>query len=229
MQTIDIRNKDLLEVLNDWLWMYDNRAEIAKHYRLDGSGFRTFEKQHYDYWTNAAYLKYIMDKGRDHDGYPESAQSFNLRPDQTVLREGGPGYWQEQVNKYNQLNIDMSSAFSVRFNALACMYPPGGWIAWHNNANATAYNLIFTWSEKGTGSFDYYDWKTNKVISLQDKPGWQCKYGYFGHYGEPQDKLVYHCAKTDCWRMTVSYIFKYGDDPESKAMRDLVLEEISTE
>ena len=44
------------------------------------------------------------------------------------------------------------------------MYPPGGYISWHNNANASAYNLVFTWSESGNGYFKYIDGETKKEI-----------------------------------------------------------------
>ena len=50
------------------------------------------------------------------------------------------------------------------------MYPPGGYISWHNNANASAYNLIFTWSETGDGYFKYIDGETKEEIVIKDKP-----------------------------------------------------------
>ena len=46
-----------------------------------------------------------------------------------------------------------------------------------------------------------------KLIVMKDRKGWNCKAGYFGSYNEHESKLVYHSAETDCWRMTVSYMF----------------------
>jgi hypothetical protein len=62
---------------------------------------------------------------------------------------------------------------------------------------------------------------------MQDVQGWQCKAGYFGSYDEPWDKRVYHCAKTNCWRITISYIFDRSD--MSMGMQDDVIEEIMSD
>ena len=104
------------------------------------------------------------------------------------------------------------------------MYPPKGFISWHNNANASAYNLIFTWSETGDGYFKYIDGYTGDEIVIPDKKGWQCKAGYFGAYNEEPEKLVYHTASTDCWRITVSYIF--NREEMSLGLQEDVIEEI---
>ena len=118
------------------------------------------------------------------------------------------------------------SWLGVKNNALTAWYPPGGFISWHNNANAAAYNLIFTWSETGEGQFEYVDPISKKVVVMQDKPGWQCKAAYFGHYGEPE-RLFYHAAKSDCWRCTVSFTF--DTSVLSAELREDLLEEISSD
>ena len=101
-----------------------------------------------------------------------------------------------------------------------------GFISWHNNANASAYNLIFTWSETGDGYFKYIDGYTGDEIVIPDKKGWQCKAGYFGAYNEEPEKLVYHTASTDCWRITVSYIF--NREEMSLGLQEDVIEEIKS-
>ena len=50
------------------------------------------------------------------------------------------------------------------------MYPSKD-ISWHNNANASAYNFIFTWSEHGDGYFDYVDTSTGEVVRIPDVKG----------------------------------------------------------
>ena len=69
----------------------------------------------------------------------------------------------------SDLNDKMMNFLSVKHNALAAVYPPGGFIAWHNNANAPAFNLIFSYSESGAGWFDYIHPETKEVIRCQDK------------------------------------------------------------
>ena len=106
------------------------------------------------------------------------------------------------------------------------IYPPGGFISWHNNANAAAFNLIFTWSEFGEGCFKYIHPETKEEVICEDEAGqWSCKAAYFGHYGEP-DKLLYHAADTDNWRTTVSYTF--NTEMASEEFREMVIADISS-
>ena len=39
---------------------------------------------------------------------------------------------------------------------------------------------------------------------MQDKVGWSCKAGYFG--AREENEHVYHCARTNCKRITLSYV-----------------------
>ena len=68
--------------------------------------------------------------------------------------------------------------------------------------------------------------ETKKEVVMQDVPGWQCKASYFGAYDEPAHKLVYHTASTDCWRITVSYIF--NREEMSLGLQEDVIEEIKS-
>ena len=104
------------------------------------------------------------------------------------------------------VRMSLSENFLFRQNALFTIYPPGGFISWHNNANASAFNLIFTWSETGEGDFTYLDRNRNKLVTIKDEPGWQAKGGFFASYRENPRHLVYHSAKTDCWRITIAFI-----------------------
>jgi hypothetical protein len=62
---------------------------------------------------------------------------------------------------------------------------------------------------------------------MQDKPGWQCKLGFFGSYEDPKNEMCYHSAYTDCWRMTISFIFDRSE--ESQFLQEMFLEEIQSE
>ena len=145
-----------------------------------------------------------MAKGRGHDGFPESMQVFHgTMPD-------GAGVMDQIMVPYRdkgeELNKKLMTELSARKNTLVTCYPPGGWISWHNNANASGYNVLFTWSETGDGWFDYWDLEKKERVRVPDVEGWQCKMGYFGSYDQPE-RVCWHAASTDCLRITCAYVF----------------------
>tara|TARA_B110000503_G_C7038284_1_gene367104 strand:+ start:348 stop:1025 length:678 start_codon:yes stop_codon:yes gene_type:complete len=180
-----------------------------------------------DHWTGEKHRKDVMEQGDQHRGFPEQIcsysfgfQNFKVQPGYDI---GKASYAAEKLKDVNELII---KNLCLRRNALFAVYPPGGFISWHNNANAPAYNLIFTWSEKGEGWFKYWDMEQQKIVVFEDKPGWQCKAGFFGPYAGDKNALCYHAAKTDCLRMTIAYTFNM--DEISIGIQDMVIEDIST-
>lgn len=99
-------------------------------------------------------------------------------------------------------------------NALAAVYPANGYMSWHTNADAPGYNVLMTWSETGKGFFRYQDPITKEIITMHDKPGWNCKVGYFGKHTET-DKLFWHCCGTEELRVTVAWVFPTLEAAES--------------
>jgi hypothetical protein len=96
-----------------------------------------------------------------------------------------------------------------RNNAVKMLYPKGGYMGWHTNANAPGYNIILSWSEKGTGFFRYQDPITKEFVDCMDTPGWTCKVGYFGRFSEPE-KIIWHCANAaQEERVTLGYIIPH--------------------
>ena len=69
---------------------------------------------------------------------------------------------------------------------------PGGYVGWHTNFDANAYQILFTWSD-GNGYFRYYDKEKDEIITLPDVKGWQCRHYYFGSDEEPEN-LCWHSA-----------------------------------
>ena len=179
--------------------------------------------KHRNHFVGDSHKNTIINMGRNHDGYPESGYYYNFKADS---HNRGKGLPKEIIQQYNIVNTELQEKLCTRRNALCVMYPPGGFIGWHNNANASAYNLIFTWSETGDGYFKYIDGETKEEIVIKDKPGWQCKASYFGAYIEPAYKLVYHTASTDCWRITVSYVF--NREEMSLGVQEDIIEEIKS-
>ena len=222
MVPVEIKNQDVLDALNECLWFFKNPKIIDNH-QLN------CEDQKIEDWCSEEYMNRIIAQGTKHDGYPERCKSYNLAPNRLRPRHGNPNNADilEGIDKFNECNEGLINTLMTRNNALFVMYPPDGFISWHNNQNAPGYNLIFTYSETGDGCFKYYDANTGKVVTIQDKPGqWTCKGGYFGAFHEPFERKVYHAAHTNSWRMTVSYIFTRGE--MGMNIHQEIIEEIST-
>jgi hypothetical protein len=227
MKNIPIKNKEILGALNNFLWYYENKDIVSKTLKLHG---RAEDREHY---VGDKYRDEIVEMDTRHDGFPVECHSYALKADRLhhlgiegneEIDDGTASSFIERYSKYNQ---QLAEILCVRNNAVTQMYPPDGYISWHNNANASAYNLIFSWSETGEGNFKYIDGHTGKMVTMQDQKGWQCKAGYFGAYGEPWYNRVYHAAETDCWRITVSYCFDRSD--MALGLQDEIIEEIMSD
>jgi hypothetical protein len=201
VRDVPINNPYVEEALNNFLWYYENKDLVMKTIKRIGN---TKSRKHF---TSKKYLDNLVFMGRDHNGYPEDMCAYELKADKLESNIKDNTHAAELIKRYSDYNTELCSILCTKNNALTTMYPPNGFIGWHNNANASAYNLIFSWSETGDGLFQYIDGETGETIVMKDKKGWQCKAGYFGSYEEHESKLVYHSAETDCWRMTISYMF----------------------
>jgi hypothetical protein len=219
MRKVDLKNKELLSILKEAEWFVENHDILEEHLHLNGSNVAP------DEWISEEYKRKVITEGRAHEGYPVTAKGYSLKPEQIKYKK----FNEEIATRYDDVNMQLMSFFGTRHNALFHVYPPGGFLAWHNNANASSYNLIFTFNKTGEGYFSYHDWNTNETVQMDDKPGWSCKYGFFGSYKDPREKLVYHTAYTDVWRMTVSYIYNAYDTEIGKEFQQQVIDEISIE
>lgn len=215
VRDVEINNKNVLKSLNEFKdFVLDKRSKGLLDKELDLNA-----KDHTrDRWLADDYMGRIMSRGRAHEGYPESMRSYH------GLMPNGNGVYKESYEDYRRasakLNNDLMTELSAQRNTLVTVYPPGGWISWHNNANAAGYNVIFSWSENGDGWFDYWDLDKKERVRVPDHPGWQCKMTYFGSYNEP-DKLCYHAASTDCLRISVAYVWG-----REEAMWEDIIEDI---
>jgi hypothetical protein len=169
------------------------------------------------------YMHKIIDEGRGHKGFPDKLQSYSdLMPD-NHLGDGSKEYMNTIINYRDQsqkLNNTLMAELSAKKNTLVSVYPPGGFISWHNNANAAGYNLILSWSENGDGWFDYWDADKKERVRIPDHAGWQAKMTYFGSYDEPDD-LCYHAASTDCLRISVAYVWGPHETVWQEVIEDL--------
>jgi len=219
MTPIEIKNQDILGILNKAEWFIDNHKLLEDHLHLNGSNVD------YTKWVSEEYKTKVIEEGQAHEGYPVTATGFSIKPEQIKYKK-----FNEEIPKmYDEINQELMVYFGARHNALFHVYPPNGFLSWHNNANASSYNLIFTYNPTGDGYFAYHDWETNRTKKMYDKVGWSCKYGYFGNYKDAREKLVYHCAQTNVWRMTISYIYNAYDTDIGKEFQQQVINEIMSE
>lgn len=224
MQKIELKNREVIEALNeykDFIWSKIETNQINEDLIFNCQDHTR------DRWIADDYRDRIIARHNKHDGFPESLRNYKFtQPD--VSSETSHGNLYKKAEPYRdaaiKLNTTLMTTLSTRRNSLCAVYPPGGWISWHNNANAYGYNILFTWSEKGDGCFKYWDMEKGKEVIIQDEPGWQCKMGYFGGYHEDRNKLCYHAAHNDDWRITVAYIFVEAEEFWKEVVEDIQTE-----
>jgi hypothetical protein len=181
-----------------------------------------------DYYTSREYLEDCLSRGRD--GLVGPPDRYFAQPISKMVREDKE-MWGGFMQK---VKYDFASHLGAHTSALLSYYPPGGFVGWHTNYDANAYQVLFTWSETGEGFFEYYDKKTDEIVKIQDVPGWQCRHYYFGA-GHEEDLHCWHAAYAGCQRITLAYKFVNNgsvDNPEdakAQQMRDMLIEEIENE
>lgn len=174
------------------------------------------------------YLDYMKtlwhQKGADHIttcGFPNK-EPFAARNAMLKI----PHVWNHpaivEMNKIShEISYNYLGGFSI---ALTAFYLPGGFIPWHNNANAPGYNFLLHYSQTGDGWF--YTEEDGKIVEYKDKAKqWVGRAGVFKQ-GRPFDEnrrsetyvmakdvddLSWHSAKTECNRFTLSTIINNRD------------------
>lgn len=195
-----IQNRRVLDILEDFRYTY------RELYRPEKTNTCLFPHMvgMADEYTGEDEMWRIIDMGEEHSGSAETSVCYPIKPDH--YKDTHPD---EYSKTWLRLNSSLTEELGVNHSALSTLYPPEGFIGWHNNANASAFNLIFTWSESGDGWVKYVDPKTQKVVTIPDDQGWNLKAGHFGAYGSGD--VVYHAARTNCYRMTLSYVLGHDE------------------
>jgi len=225
LKHVEVNNPELLEILNEYAKLHTMKGFEENCHLSSAQHIRQRP-----YFVGPVHMDEIVAQGQGHEGFPDELVGYNFKlsdkAHQMFEKDADPLFKRDMTHHLRDLNDKMMNFLSVKHNALAAVYPPKGFISWHNNANAPGFNLIFSYSEDGSGYFDYIHPETKEVIRCQDKPGeWTCKAAYFGHYGE-SDKVMYHAASTDDWRCTVSYVFDWSE--ASEGFRAMVLADIES-
>jgi hypothetical protein len=201
LKKYSIKNGVVLSILEDFRYTYRELYQPEKSNRCLFSELKGMA----DVYTGEDEMWRIIDMGEEHDGSASTSVCYPIKPEHY-----NGTHPEEYAKTWHNLNTSLTEELGVQHSALSTLYPPQGFIGWHNNANASAYNLIFTWSEKGDGWFKYVDPKTQEVVTVQDEKGWNLKAGHFGTYGSGD--VVYHAASTNCYRMTLSYVLGHDEN-----------------
>jgi hypothetical protein len=215
-------NDFAINLLDEALWFA--KEENCK--KLMGSKLDKINEV--DYYTGDEYFHKIKNMGREHNGFPEILVGYSYGTTGIHFNKNNPSYdidVHSIMSKQGEFLQKVQTTFNLKRNALFSVYPPGGYISWHNNANASAYNILFTWSEKGDGYWQHWDTQEQKHVIIPDVKGWQCKVGYYGSYDDGMDKVVYHMARTNCLRMTIAFVLDRSE--MSVGMQDWIIEDIS--
>lgn len=196
MKEIPINNKELKQILNSWIEVL-LRVDRSK-YPYD-AGVGKLGKVTSEYACSKEYLDHMQSKKVD--GFPEITYGVDLMkfipPHESLAKA------------LYKLDEDLLNWSGSRNNAVKMLYPIGGYMGWHHNANAAGYNILLSWSERGTGFFRYQDPITKEIVTMNDTPGWTCKVGYYGPWHQP-DKIYWHCASAEHEeRVTLGYIIPH--------------------
>ena len=194
MQTIPINNPDLKNILGKFLPVLLAVDRSNFPYKPNSRELLTPE-----YACGPEYLTHMQSKKVD--GFPEKTHGIDL------MRYTTP--YQSVRDALKRLDTELLAWSGSRNNAVKMLYPKGGYMGWHHNANASGYNILLSWSEKGTGYFRYQDPITKEIVTMWDTPGWTCKVGYYGSWTET-DKIYWHCASAEHEeRFTLGYIIPH--------------------
>ena len=224
MTEVVIRNQEFLDRLNeisDELLNTPNHCQEKYWARHSKEAITAGTK-----YTEEEYLRECLTS----DGLVGAPEKHWAQPIAKMCMED-PHIWEDYKHK---VKVDFTKELGAHTSALLSYYPPGGYVGWHTNYDANAYQILFTWSD-GKGYFRYYDQEKDEIVHLPDVKGWQCRHYYFGSDKEPEN-LCWHSAYSGGERITLAYKFvnngvANGDtkDTQAKLMRDMLIEEIESE
>ena len=219
MTEIIIRNKALLTTLNSF-----SDEFFAKEGYNDPDSYLSSsveDRTNGEYYCSREYLDDCLQRDKL-IGVPDK---HFAQPMAMMVRKD-PDKWGDYRER---VKYEFTAEIGAHTSALLSYYPPGGFVGWHTNYNACAYQVLFTWST-GKGFFRYYEKETDQIVTIKDVAGWQARHYYFGPESEPESHC-WHSAYAGDDRITLAYKFcGYGKndprDQQARDLRDLLIEEI---
>lgn len=221
MTEVVIRNKELLNTLNSFSEdFFNTRGYNDSKYHAFSS---ETDKHKGEYYCSEEFLRECLTGdlvGAPHRHYAQPIAKM-VRAD--------PEKWGDYTQR---VKYDFAAEIGAHTSALLSYYPPGGFVCWHTNYDATAYQVLFTWSD-GNGYFRYYDMEKDEIVHIPDVKGWQCRHYYFGPENEPEN-LCWHAAYSGGERITLAYKFvgegkDSSQDAKAIHLRDMLIEDIENE
>lgn len=199
MKRVTLANKKLTSILQDITkFVFDpDRAKLIESNVKARSDHNIIL---HDGWSDE-YLQEALKRPINDYGFPNSLNGIELiqLPEKHIFE-----YVWNKMTEINEL-------FGIGYHALSCYYPAKGHIGWHHNGNAPGYNILMTYNPTGDGWFKYYDIKAKKIVTMEDKPGWSIKVGYYGRQDTERDKLFWHAAYTNSPRLTISFVTNHKE------------------
>jgi len=110
---------------------------------------------------------------------------------------------QRVVNVFREISEYFKDQYNIE-TKISVLYPSGGFIGWHTNANQNLFNAICTFSETGSGVFKYIN--NDIILEVKDIKGWSVKESAWF------DESIPHMAHTDCNRITIAFASKNKKD-----------------
>jgi len=226
---VPIRNKKIIALLDKIITDFHNTCDECE-IDIDNYNYNRIQcnigKQTSEEIQNYISEKFLREKflsdPEAHVGYP---LQYRVIPVEHLAE-----YYEGFDNFYKWGKYDLPIEIGAASSALFVHYPHDGLTGWHTNWNANAYQLLFTWSETGDGFFRYYDKAKDEIVTIQDKPGWQCRWYYFGRKDEPEHHCWHACYAGASRRMTLAFKFSNkGKDSEEDTMAQLLRDELVAE
>lgn len=214
MTEIVIRNKEMLATLDKTVNMFLEHRDLCTEFADCLQNHVPVDE--WEKYCQEDYLHEMIAKGADHIGFPEKGFGFQVSHG---ARERPDIF--EPLKDWTKVQLPMM--FGARSNSLTSYYPPNGFVGWHTNWNACAYQIIFTWSEEGDGYFSYYDRDRDEIITEPDVKGWQARWYRFGRLNEPKHHC-WHAAWTNCPRFTLAFKYPYNRGLYEQEAYDALME-----
>lgn len=223
MSEVLIRNPEILKTLNSFK---DDMFSTPEYNHPKHFTFREeADKENGDYFCSNTYLDDCLSRGQE--GLVGAPDRYFASPISKMVREDKDN-WSDYMNR---VKYEFAAELGAHTSALLSYYPPGGFVGWHTNWDASAYQILFTWSAGG-GYFRYRDPKSKKIVTIKDVEGWQCRHYYFGAKDEPEHHL-WHSAYAEGERLTLAYKFVNGGgkhnvekDRQAQELRDMLIDDI---
>lgn len=153
------------------------------------------------YGVSDEYLRTALTKKITDFGFPRTSLGMGMN--------GVPTDRIDIIDPIEKQVKKVGKFLGTHVNALTMIYPDKGFIGWHHNGNAPGYNILMSYSQDGEGDFRYYDKKEDKIVVLNDTPGWFVKVGYYPSERSETERIYWHAAQTKKQRVSVAWIINH--------------------